>query len=135
MRPSTRRWSRRSGGAVSLELVIATPVLLLLITLVVQFALWQNGVGVAQAAAQQGLAAARVQGGTDAAGAEEANHVLTVVGGAVVVNPQVTVTRTAGSVQVEVVGHAEQVVPFLQLPIEAHFSGPIEAFPATTGGP
>ena len=135
MRACRARSASRGNGAVSLELVIATPVLLLLITLVVQFALWQNGVGVAQAAAQEGLAAARVQGGTNSAGTTEAQHVITVVGGAVVVDPQVTVNRTPGSVQVTVSGYAEQVVPFLQLPIQAQSSGPVEVFPVSMGAP
>ena len=42
------------AGAVAAELVVATPLLLVLVLLVVQFALWQHGVHVATAAAEEG---------------------------------------------------------------------------------
>ncbi len=49
------RWREESGSATA-ELVIATPLLLLLILAIVQFALWEHATHVAQAVAQQGLA-------------------------------------------------------------------------------
>ena len=59
-------------GSVSAELVLATPLLLVLIMGVVQFALWQHAEHVADAVAQQGLAVGRLQGETAAAGQAEA---------------------------------------------------------------
>jgi hypothetical protein len=46
------------------------------------------------------------------------------------VNPTVTVTRAGDVVRVEVSGTAEQVVPFLSLPVTAVVNGPVERFTA-----
>lgn len=125
-RPREDRGRAPVRGAVTTELVIATPVLLLLIMAVVQFALWQHAVHIAEAAAQEGCSAARVQNGTNAAGEREAQHIISVIGGPLVVGPAVNVSRTAVAVTVQVSGSAEQVVPVLQLPITATCSAPIE---------
>ena len=63
-----RRALRGDRGSVSAELVIATPLLLLMLLAIVQFALWSHATHIAQAAASQGLAVARSQNGTAAAG-------------------------------------------------------------------
>ena len=55
---------RDERGAVAAELVIATPLLLLLIMGVIQFALWQHAEHIASAVAQQGVAVGRLQGET-----------------------------------------------------------------------
>ena len=73
-----RRWCRAvrgdERGSVSAELVLATPLLLVLIMGVVQFALWEHATHVADAVAQQGLAVGRLQGETAAAGQAEATN-------------------------------------------------------------
>ena len=51
-----------------MELVIATPLLLLLVLLIAQFALYMHATHIAQAAASEALSEARVSGGTAAAG-------------------------------------------------------------------
>jgi hypothetical protein len=118
---------------VSLELVLATPLLGLLILLAVQFAVWQHAQHVAQAAAGQGLAAARVRGGTSAAGRAEADRVLQTLGGRVLHGVRVTVDRHGGSVRVEVSGVAEAVLPGLRLPVHAVAAGPAEVFRPAAG--
>ena len=122
-------------GSATVEMVIATPLLLLLILLVVQFAMWQHSVHVAQAAASQGLAAARVHGGTAGAGQGEANLVLGQLSHSVLVHPSVRVTRGANTTAVMVTGEAQSVVPFLHLPVHATASGPVERFRAPGAGP
>jgi hypothetical protein len=117
------------------EMVIATPVLLLLILLVVQFAEWQHAAHVAQAAASEGLAAARVQGGTAVAGQGEANDVLGQLTTGVLVNPSVHVSRGANTTTVTVTGEAQAVIPFLHLPVHATASGPVERFRPPGAGP
>lgn len=119
---------RGEAGSASAELVIATPVLLLLILCVVQFALWQHASHVAQAAAQQGLAAARVQGGGPAAGQGETQAVLAQLGTTVLVDPRISSRVGVQGVVVTVSGHAEAVVPFLRLPVRATAVGPVERF-------
>src|SRR6266496_4198474 len=58
-----RRLRKDQRGASTVELVIATPVLLLLILLIAQFALYLHATHIAQAAASEALSAARVSGG------------------------------------------------------------------------
>ncbi len=136
-RPRPRR---RPGdgqtGAVTAELVVATPLLLLLVLLVVQFALWQHVLHVATAAAEEGERAARLEGGTAAAGATRARDFLAQLGPSLVVAPRVTARRDQATARVEVRGTAEQLVPWLHLPIHAVAEGPVEVFqPAPAGGP
>ena len=135
LRPLRRQVRADERGSATVEMVIATPVLLLLILLVVQFAMWQHSVHVAQAAASQGLAAARVQGGTAEAGQGEANVVLGQHTSGVLMHPSVRVRRGANTTTVTVTGEAQSVIPFLHLPVHATASGPVERFRAPGAGP
>ena len=119
---------REQSGSFSAELVIVTPVLLFLVMLVVQFALWQHAVHVAEAAAQRGEEAARVQGGTDAQGRTAAQTAVTQLGGSLLVAPSISLSRSGNEVRVEVSATAESVVPFLNLPVHATAQGPVERF-------
>jgi Flp pilus assembly protein TadG len=122
--------ARRQGdrGAVSAELVVATPLLLVLVLLVVQFALWQHAVHVAGAAAQEGARSARLEGGSAAAGQARAEQFLAQLGRTVVMQPQVIVRRDLDRARVEVTGYAVNVLPFIHLPIRAESDGPVERF-------
>ena len=128
-----RRGDRGAGAA---EIVIAVPLLMLLILLVVQFAIWQHAVAVAQATAEESLAVTRVQGGTAGAGQDRAAQVLGQIGSAVLVGPQVSVTRTAADATVTIHATAERVVPVpgLNLPVSVTVTGPVERFVSETGG-
>lgn len=124
-RQRRRGRSPRSGGqrgSASTELVLATPLLLLLLLGVVQFALWEHATHIAQAAAGQGLAAARVQGGSAAAGQQQVLQVLGQLGTGVLTTPAVA----GGRATVTVTGRAEAVLPFLHLPVTATATGPLE---------
>jgi Flp pilus assembly protein TadG len=126
---ATRCVARRDEhGSATAELVIATPLLLLLILAIVQFALWEHATHVAQAVAQQGLAAGRVQGGNDQAATAEANSVLTQLGSGVLVDSNVTATRENATTTVVVTGQAEGILPFLSLPVRSVATGPTERF-------
>ena len=118
----------REDGSVSTELVVVTPVLLLLVMAVVQFALWQHAQHVAEAAAQRGAETARVEGGTDVQGQDVAQSAIQQIGGGLLVAPAVRVSRTGGVVTVQVSGSAQQVVPFLSLGVSATAQGPVERF-------
>ena len=134
-----RRWRRAvrgdERGSVSAELVLATPLLLVLIMGVVQFALWQHAEHVADAVAQQGLAVGRLQGETAAAGQVEAQSVLDQLGTGVLVGPDITATRTATTTTVVVTGHAESVFGLFSLPVTAVASGPTEDYAAPSQAP
>ena len=113
-------------GAVSAELVIATPLLLLLIMGVIQFALWQHAEHVASAVAQQGVAVGRLQGETATAGEDQARSVLDQLGSGVLTGSDVTATRTATTTTVTVTGHAESILGIFTLPVRATAAGPTE---------
>jgi Flp pilus assembly protein TadG len=128
---------RGDRGAGTAELVIAVPLLMLLILLIVQFAIWEHAEDIAHATAEEALAAARIQGGTAADGQQRAAQVISQVGSSVLTGPQVSVTMTAADVTVQVTGTAERVVPFpgLSFPVTATVTGPVERFvPATAQG-
>jgi Flp pilus assembly protein TadG len=128
--PHPHGWRRLRGdrGAGAAEVVIAVPLLMLLILAIVQFAVWAHASSVAQATAEEALAAARVQGSSAAAGQQRAAQVLGQIGGAVLVAPQVAVTRTAGSATVQITATAEHVIPFFTMPVHVTVTGPVERF-------
>lgn len=126
---------QRSAGSATAELVIATPLLLLLLLGIVQFALWEHATHLAQAAAAEGLATARVQGGGAGAGRVEAETLLAQLGSGVLTDPVVTSDVSGGEVVVRINGQAEAVLPFLHLGVSATAIGPLEAFYPATATP
>lgn len=130
-----RPGTARESGSVSTQLVVATPLLLLMIMLIVQFALWQHAMHVAEAAAQEGATAARLYGGTDADGQNSADEILSTFSHSIIVDPAVSVTRTATAVQVAIASHVETIVPGMSLPVNVVADGPIERFTPTTVAP
>ena len=128
-----RRWGEH--GSSSLQTVLVMPLLLLLITLIVQFALWYHAAHIATAAAQDGARAARVEGGTATDGHTRAQQVLDQLGSGVVTGPTITATRDGNVARVEVHGYAPQLVPGVRLPIDAVSQGPIERFRGSQESP
>lgn len=118
---------------MSVELVIATPLLLFVLLAIIQFALWSHATHVAQAAASQALAAARVQDGTSGAGRAAGQRLLDDLAHGPLHNPQVDVTRTATSATVSIQGEATAVLPGLHLPVHAESSGAVERFVPDVG--
>ncbi len=110
------------------QVVIATPVLLFLLLAIVQFAIWSLAAHVAQAAAAQGLDAARLLGGTAAAGQQRTGQVLAQLDTGPLVDARVNVVRGPRTVTVSVTGTAEQIIPFLRLPVHAQAAGVTEVF-------
>ncbi|GAA5110791.1 hypothetical protein GCM10025762_19070 [Haloechinothrix salitolerans] len=108
--------------------MIATPLLLLMLLAIVQFALWSHATHIAQAAASQGLAAARAQNGTAAAGSASAQQMLDQLARGPLTGTSVGADRTANSASIRISGTATSVVPFLSLPVHAEASGPVERF-------
>ncbi len=123
-----RTLKRDERGAVAAELVIATPLLLLLIMGVIQFALWQHAEHIGSAVAQQGLAVGRLQGESAAAGQAQAQSVLHQLGSSVLANANITAARTNAVTTVTVTGHAESIVGLFSLPVKAVATGPTEIY-------
>ena len=125
---------RDERGDATTELVLVTPVLLLLIGFVIQFALWYHAAHVAEAAAQEGVRAARAFGGSAEAGQTRAAHFLAETGPNIVRSPEVTASRDLRTARVEVHGQAPSVVPGLRLAVTAEAESPTERFTAAAAG-
>ncbi|HVK20005.1 MAG TPA: TadE/TadG family type IV pilus assembly protein [Actinokineospora sp.] len=121
-------------GSVSAELVLVIPLLLFLLLLIVQFALWSHATHVAQAAASNGLAVARAQNGSADLGSAAAQRVLDDLAGGPLVDPAVTAHRDNTTASVHITGTASAVVPFLRLPVHAEAAGPVERFVTSVDG-
>ncbi len=132
LRKFRRLWTDERGGA-SAELVFAVPLLLMLLLLIAQFALWLHATHVAQAAASQALSATRVEGGTVAGGQAEADRILRQLASGPLHDPSTNVSRGPTEASVHVEGTVTAVVPFLTLTASGHASGPVERFVGTQG--
>ncbi|WP_291408864.1 TadE/TadG family type IV pilus assembly protein [Actinophytocola sp.] len=133
MRPPLKRAALRrpwtdERGAATTELVLAIPLLLLLLMLIAQFALWMHATHIAQAAASEALSATRVEGGTVAHGQAEADRILQQLGGGPLHSPHASVTRGPADASVHVEGTVTAVVPFLTLTAVGDAAGPVERF-------
>ena len=129
-----RRRLGEDRGSVSTELVLLAPLLLLLILLGVQLAVWGLAQLAVQHAANHALQTTRVQGGTAAAGQADARAVLDQVAAGLVTSPQVTVTRTGDTATVTIAGTAPAVVPFLRLRVSTRAVAATERFRPDTLG-
>ena len=123
------------GGEGSLEVVLVMPVVILLITLVIQFALWAHATHVAIAAAQDGAQAARLEGATAEAGRARALDFLSQAAPALITSPVVTARRDAEVATVMVRGSVASLVPGLRLNVEERASGTVERFRPGTQNP
>lgn len=109
-------------------MTIAFPVLMLLVLLVIQFGLWYHAGNVAEAAAQEGVRATRVSGGSAADGQQRAEAFMADNAPSLVGDRTVTVSRTTEIARVEVSGSLAAIVPGLQLPVHAEAESPTERF-------
>ncbi len=125
---ATRRARAAERGATSTELVLVTPVLLLLILLVVQVGLYFHASHVALAAAEEGARAARSLHGTAPAGATRARRFATALGGGLLRSPVVTASRGPTTARVEVQGQVAMVVPGVRLRVDRVVQSPVERF-------
>lgn len=105
---------------MTVEWVILMPALLLALFLIVQVGLWVNAREVALHAADEGAAAASVEGGDDDLGAAAAYQYLEQVGA--LTQTTVAVDRTATTVTVTVTGQAPSILPGVTLPEVAQSS-------------
>ncbi len=113
-------------GSVSAELVVATPLLLLLLLVAVQAGVWWHATHIAESVAAHALAAARVQDGSAVAGERSGRLVIVQLAGNLLTDPQIVVTRGPADANVEVTGSAMSVIPGLALPVRAEAAGATE---------
>ena len=119
-------------GAASIEMVVVFPVTLLMVFAIVQFGVWYHASDIAKAAAQEGVRAARIEGGTAQAGADRADQVLDENARSLIGDRQVVPFRDANIARVEVTGRCVRVVPIpgLALPVRGVAESPVERFRA-----
>ncbi|HEY3717759.1 MAG TPA: TadE/TadG family type IV pilus assembly protein [Jatrophihabitantaceae bacterium] len=121
---------RREGdrGFLALEAVIIIPVAIILTMLVVQYVMLWHARNVAEAAAQNGLRAARAYQASAAQGQASASDYLHNVAGGMLTNTHVDANRSATTVTVHVSAHVKSVIPFGHFTVAEHAIGPVERF-------
>jgi hypothetical protein len=112
---------------VSADIALATPLLMLILLTIVQFALWSHATHMAQTAAAEGLAATRIHTGTTADGEARALTTIAQLGDGPIRDVAVHASRGQEQARVEVTGVAATVIPF-RLPVHAEAAGPVERF-------
>ena len=115
-------------GGATVELVLTVPVLLLLVMLVVQLGLYWHANHVAQAAAQEGVRAARVVDGSADAGRERAQAFVARAAPTLLHDVGVNATRDGQTATVRVHGTVQALVPGLSLGVDVQSRGPTEHF-------
>lgn len=133
VRAALRRLRTDQRGAGATEIVIITPLLLFMIMLIAQFALYMHASHIAQAAASEALSAARVSGGSAAAGTTEGQQVLAQLGNGPLHATSVNVVRGNTQASVTITGTVVNVIPFMDLTVHAEAVGPIDKFMPPTG--
>lgn len=136
--PGRTRRARRTGtddrerGASSVELVLYTPLLMLVIFVVVQFALTWYGNQLAGAVARETSRVVRVGGGTPesvTAARARATEYATAIGGSSLTDVQVDIAQPdALTVRVTVTGRSIEIVDGLAPRVSVSVQGPVESF-------
>ncbi|MBX9390555.1 TadE/TadG family type IV pilus assembly protein [Streptomonospora nanhaiensis] len=118
----------------SAEVAVATPLLLLLVLLVVQVAVWMHGDHTAASVARHAVETARA---ADSAGAQaQAEAFADEIGGSVLGNRVIVVERGEVSVRVVVEAEVPSLIPGLTWPVRHELTAPVERFvePGEAGG-
>ena len=127
LRRGPRRATAHDRGSVSAQILVAWPVVLTLLLLAIQAVIWAYASYAAQAAADRGVDAARALGGTSTTGEIETQQVLNQLDAGPLNDTQISVNVDAASATVRIDGHAQQIIPWLHLPVHAQATGPLEA--------
>lgn len=109
-------------------MTIAFPVLMLLVLVVIQFGLWYHANNVAEAAAQEGVRTARVDGGSATEGQTRAEAFMADNAPSLVGDRSVTASRDADTARIEISGSLTAIVPGLHLRVHAEAESPTERF-------
>ncbi|TLP62183.1 pilus assembly protein [Microbispora tritici] len=138
-RRAERRGERRGGrrgerGATVIELAILMPIVLAVVFLIVQVALWFHGRQVADAAAREGARVARTAGSSDGwqdAAEGKARQIVQAIGPQLLRDAEAKAWEQGDQRGIEVTGDAVLVVPLLPemaIHITSRFGGPVECF-------
>ena len=125
----------REVGSATLELVVLIPVLLLVVTVVVQAGLWFHARSLALVAAQEGVSVARTYRADTSAGAARAAQFLAEHAGDQLTAVTITGAADGTTVRVDVTGRSLSLLPGVSGPlVHQSAQGPIERF-TTAGAP
>ena len=106
--------------------MVAFPAVLLIVMFALQFGLYLHAAQIAEAAAQEAVEAAQVETAGVAEGRAAAAVLLREL--PALRGPTIAVERTATIATARISGHAQQLVPGLDLRVVAAAQGPIERF-------
>ena len=124
------RWDEvpDEAGTAVVESVLVIPILMLIIVVIIQFALWAHASQVVQLAASEGDRAARSSGGGSIVGISQAASVLHGTGSDVQDGTAVFSLLPGDQAQITVSGRAMGIFPGLDLPVTATAVGPVQEF-------
>jgi Flp pilus assembly protein TadG len=109
-------------------MVVLVPVLMIVLLVLIQFALWAHAAQISQLAASEGNRVSRTLGGTPAEGVGQAQSVLEGSGSDLGAS-QTTVGMEGGDeVRTTVTGNAVSLLPGLTFPVIAVVTGPLQEF-------
>lgn len=129
---TTIQGGRAEAGNATTQVVLVTPVLVLLVMVVFQFALYQHASHVVTAAAQHGATAAQLEGGSVGAGQTEAARFIGRADRGLLRGSTIHVTRTPTGAHVVVEASVVSLVPGLSLSVRGTADGPAERFMGRT---
>ncbi len=135
---SGRFGRQRSGddhGYSVVEAAITLPALVLMCMLVVQFALLWHGRHVVEAAARDGVEAARAYQASASDGRAAASSYISAVAPKLITSPSIAVSRSATVVTVTIRASVLRVIPMGSYAVTESASGPVERFVASGTGP
>jgi hypothetical protein len=124
------RWFRSSddNGSTTVEAVLVIPLLMGLLVLLLQMALWAHAAQVTQLAASEGDRSARSFGGGPAAGVNQADSILQGSGSDLASTNAVVTILPGDLARVTVSGTAMTVFPGFTHTLTAVVVGPIQEF-------
>jgi Flp pilus assembly protein TadG len=126
------RPGRDARGAAAVDMAVLFPVTLFMVFAIIQFGVWYHASDIAKAAAQEGVRAARIEGGTAQAGADRAGQVLDQNARTLISGRRVTPYRDTDVARVEVTGSCIRVLPIpgLVIRVRGVAESPVERFRA-----
>ena len=130
---SATRKRRGEGGFVAVEFVLVISVLIVLFMLTLAYAVKAHSHRIAEAAAEQGLAAAASYTGSAAAGRATTEHYLTQLGGGLT-HTRVHASRDTRTAVVTVSARAPAFLPLLPMTVHVTVRGPVERIVAPSVG-
>jgi hypothetical protein len=126
--------NRRSGGdwgAITIEAIIVVPVMMLLLTAIVQCALWAHAEQVVHLSASEGDRVARDLNGGLTAGQARAYSIVRGPGSDLSSSNVVVALDPGDMASVTVTGSTISILPGMAIPVSAVAIGPIQEFRAS----